>query len=574
MRRFSGTYPHSFAFLLGALAGTQVAGLLFFLNPHLPFDTISVLSGVSFYGLLLGSVSFLVSFPVLRRPGIKTHRWLPIGLTTVLTASGLGAWIHASYFAFYLPPGINRRLLKAAIWLSLAAVGCFYTVWIHRVRQRPYGRRSTILFGLMALASIYVVMERREAFRPSLRPTPRPTTFQGSQRPQLYVVGIESATLDAILPLEEQGRLPFFSKLLREGSYSRVTTLQPTRRAALWTTLATGKNPFRHGVVGEHTFDVPFLKNQETLTLLPLGIGFDRWGVWSEGSPIDTDARRVRTIWDILSRLGIPTALVGWPLTAPSSAAQVVLSDRFFETQGQAEHAQSTELAERARLFRTKIEEIDPAITLHFGPQPPRAVLEAVIQDLWRKDLALFLHDQNPQIEALFLALPSLAEMTRSYFGGYSAVQFSGLQDPESEQAAQLLSAYYMYLDDLLSQLWDRLSEPQLLVVVSTHGADGPQGWREIRRLLFRKPALEGYLDTGADGVLMLLGEGIQPGMMPRPADLVDLVPTLLYGLGLPIARDLDGAVLTHAFKTPFLARQPLIFLPSYETLTERTVQE
>ena len=67
----------------------------------------------------------------------------------------------------------------------------------------------------------------------------------------------------------------------------------------------------------------------------------------------------------------------------------------------------------------------------------------------------------------------------------------------------------------------------------------------------------------------MLLGEGIQTDAMFRPADLVDLVPTLLYGLGFPIARDLDGAVLTSAFETGFLARQQLTFLPSYEALAD-----
>lgn len=573
-RHRPGAYPHVIAFLLGALAGTQVTGLLFFLNPHLPFDPIPVLSGVGFYGLLLGTISFALTFPLLRRPGTRTDHWFPIGLTAVLTAAGLGAWIHASYFAFYLPPGINRRLLKAAIWLSLAAVICFYTAWIHRVRRRPYGHRSGILFGLMAVASIYVVMERREAFRPSLRPTPRPTTFQGSQRPQLYVVGIEAATLDAILPLEEQGRLPFFSKLLREGSYSRVISLHPTRREALWTTLTTGKNPFRHGIVGDRVYGAPFLTRNMMLNLLPLGVGFEHWGVRGEGEPIDGDARRVRALWEILSRLSIPTALVGWPLTSPSSAAQVVLSDSFFESQGQIEHPQPAELAERARLFHIQVDEIDPALASPFGSQPPEPVLQALAQDLWRKDLGLFLHEQDPQTEAFFLALPGLAEMSRRYFGGFSAVQFKGAQDPESEQASQLISAYYMFLDDLLGELWERLSDPRLLVVVSTRGAEGPQGWREARRLLLRKPAIEGYLDAGSDGVLMLLGEGVQAGIMPRPADLVDLVPTLLYGLGLPIARDLDGAVLTHAFETGFLARQPLIFLPSYETLTVSAAQE
>jgi len=48
-------------------------------------------------------------------------------------------------------------------------------------------------------------------------------------------------------------------------------------------------------------------------------------------------------------------------------------------------------------------------------------------------------------------------------------------------------------------------------------------------------------------------------------------VPTLLYALGLPSARDFDGRVLTEAFTPAFLARRPLTFVPSYETLLPAT---
>ncbi len=557
-------------FLIGALAGTQVTGLIFFLNPHLPFDSLSVLRGVGFYSTLLGGISLLVSLPfaVWRRGSYR--RWLPIGLTIVLATAGLSAWVHASYFAFYLPPGINRRLLKAAIWLSLASLVCFYTVLLHQIRNRPYGKRSQALFGILAIASIYVVVERREAFRPAPAPTLRPTIFQASQRPQLYVVGIESATLDAILPLEEQGRLPFFSKILAEGSHARLSSLQPTRRAALWTTLATGKYPYRHGIVSQRTFKPPFFLQESALKLLPLGIAFETWGTRDTGIPTDSDFLRVRSLWEILSKLGMPTALVGWPVTSPpSTTVNVALADRFFETGGEAKYVHPPDLAERARLFRTEHDEIDPTATSSFGSNPPEGVLATLGQDLWRRDLSLFLMSQEPQIEALFVVFPGLAEISQKYFGGYSAVQFEGLQDADSERATQLLSAYYMQLDDFLARLWDRGNEPRLLVVVSAHGADGPQGLRKAKRFLLREPAIEGYLDQGSDGVLMLLGEGIQTGAMFRPADLVDLVPTLLYGLGFPIARDLDGAVLTSAFETTFLARQPLTFLPSYEALAD-----
>ena len=44
-------------------------------------------------------------------------------------------------------------------------------------------------------------------------------------------------------------------------------------------------------------------------------------------------------------------------------------------------------------------------------------------------------------------------------------------------------------------------------------------------------------------------------------------MPTLVYGMRFPVARDLDGRVLVSAFEPAFLARTPLTFVPSYETL-------
>lgn len=551
----------------GALAGTQLAGLLFFLNPHLPFETLPVLRGVSTYGFMLGGVSLLILFPIYWRWPGKARRWLPSLVTAVLAVSGLIVWLHAFHFSFFLPPGINRRLLKAAIWLTLAAVVCFYTVLLHRVRHRPYGRRSYALFLLMAMISVYVVMERREAFRPFTPPTPRPTVFESSTRPTLCVIAIESATLDAILPLAEQGRLPFFSDLLHQGSHGRLSTIQPGRRAALWTTLSTGKLPYRHGVVGNDLYDADRLAKGAAFTILPMAMGFEAWGTKGWIGSVDRHAPRVRTLWEILDILDVPTALVGWPLTAPpSDQVPINLSDKFFD-QGDASMVFPQEMVERARLFRTRADDIDPALVSRFGQKPTETVLRALAQDLWRRDLGTFLLDQNPQSDAFFLLLPGLKDVSEKYFGGFSAVQFEGAQESEAIEAAQIISAYYTFLDDLLKRYWDMLPEPKLMAVVSAHGVSGPSGWREVEKRLRRRPLLEGSFDNSADGVLMLLGEGIAGDNALRSSQLIDLMPTLLYGMGFPIARDFDGIVLTDAFDRGFLARQPLTFVPSYEAL-------
>ncbi len=557
-------------FFPGALAGALLTGLLFFLNPHIPFQSASILRGILYYGFLLGSLSFLIYLGLKIRQPLPPGTWLPSSVTLVLASFSLAAWVHALYFVFFLPWGIHRRLLKAAIWLTLAALVCFYTTLIHRLRQRPFGQRSLLLILAMAAISIYVVLERRVAFRPTVRPAPRATTFEGTARPFLGVVGLDSATFDAILPLEEQGRLPFFSQILQEGAHTRLRSLRPVRKAALWTTLSTGRLPNRHGVFGPQLYRAKPLAEEEFFKLLPLAVGFERWGVLSDPQLTDSNISRNLSLWDIFSRIGIPTGLVGWPLTSPPPAGvHTVLPDRFFATEGISGLVVPEDLGERARLFRTRIEEIDPVFSDRFGPRPPRAVLESLAQDLWRRDLSSVLLDQDPQINAFFLMLPGLGQVSSQYFGGFSAVQFEGIQAPGAEEASQQLSAYYTQIDEILAEIWAAMPEPRLLVLVSVHGVEGPRGWRELRRRLLRQTAVEGYIDGAPDGVLLFLGDGIRAGAMPKPAHLVDLVPTLLYGMGLPIARDLDGNVLTDAFEPAFLARQALTLVPSYETLSD-----
>ena len=81
---------------------------------------------------------------------------------------------------------------------------------------------------------------------------------------------------------------------------------------------------------------------------------------------------------------------------------------------------------------------------------------------------------------------------------------------------------------------------------------------------------VEGLAGKAPDGLLLLAGEGIKAGELLDRAALVDVLPTLLYAMGLPIARDIDGEVLTGAFENAFLARRPLTFVPSYDTLASQ----
>jgi len=54
------------------------------------------------------------------------------------------------------------------------------------------------------------------------------------------------------------------------------------------------------------------------------------------------------------------------------------------------------------------------------------------------------------------------------------------------------------------------------------------------------------------DGIVILAGEGIESGTSLERANIMDLAPTILYAMGVPIPSDMDGRVLTEAFDPEF----------------------
>ncbi len=557
-------------FAPGALAGIHLAGLIFFLNPGLPFAVGPVLRGAAIYGSLLGGLSLALHFPFTRHHPRRALRALPWGLSAALGAAALLDWTHASYYAYYLPPGINDRLIKAALWLSLGALIAFYTALLHSLHRRRYGRRSRWGLTIVALLSVYAMVERREAFHPRPAPAPRPAAVETGQRPQLWVVGVDSATLDAILPLADQGRLPFLASVVQNGAYGRLESLSPTRRDALWTTLATGKYPFKHGVTGQRPYSAGFLVSGGMLRLLPTGLSFRRWGTLGQASlPAPAHPRQTLALWEILPRLGVPAGVVGWPAAEPAGGeAAFAFADRFFQPTPEAGSAWPADLADRGTLFRPNARDLDAALLSRFGPRPPRSLREALAGDTWRKTLALSLAGQSPQVDAVFLVLPGLREASLENFGGFSRVILDGSKGSAAKAATDRLSAYYAQLDSFLSEIWTRgEGRPRLLAVVSAYGASPRGGWPRLWRGVAPEAALGGSFADAPDGVLLLYGEGVRPAALLTGAQLEDLAPTLLYGLGFPVARDFDGQVLTSAFEKQFLARHPLTFLASYEGL-------
>jgi predicted AlkP superfamily phosphohydrolase/phosphomutase len=87
------------------------------------------------------------------------------------------------------------------------------------------------------------------------------------------------------------------------------------------------------------------------------------------------------------------------------------------------------------------------------------------------------------------------------------------------------------------------------------------------KRLLARivgDPDATGTHEAAPDGFILAYGTHVEPGRRTR-GSVVDVAPTVLYYLGVPVARDVDGVARTDIFTAAFTETRPIIFVPSYE---------
>ena len=73
-----------------------------------------------------------------------------------------------------------------------------------------------------------------------------------------------------------------------------------------------------------------------------------------------------------------------------------------------------------------------------------------------------------------------------------------------------------------------------------------------------------GTHDGAPDGFLMAYGTNVTHGEFPRGA-IVDLAPTVLYYMGVPVGRDMDGYPRTDLFQRSFTLGVPTTYIATHE---------
>jgi predicted AlkP superfamily phosphohydrolase/phosphomutase len=141
---------------------------------------------------------------------------------------------------------------------------------------------------------------------------------------------------------------------------------------------------------------------------------------------------------------------------------------------------------------------------------------------------------------------------------------FRDLPEEERRRYSQAMDRYYSYIDSEVGVAMDALAPGDLLVVVSALGMQPMNPVKQAIGRVLGDPDFSGTHERGPDGFLMAFGTAVEPGRRPPRGSVVDVAPTVLYYLGLPAARDMDGFARADLFTRAFTADRPIVFIPSY----------
>jgi hypothetical protein len=140
---------------------------------------------------------------------------------------------------------------------------------------------------------------------------------------------------------------------------------------------------------------------------------------------------------------------------------------------------------------------------------------------------------------------------------------FGDVSTEERQRFGQVLEQQYDSIDAELGATMAGMGPDDLLMVVSGFGMEPQSPGKRLLTQLLREQDLPGTHERAPDGFLIAWGRSVGSGRRPVGA-IVDVAPTLLYFLGLPVGRDMDGSARTDIFTRGFTADRPVAYIPSY----------
>lgn len=361
-------------------------------------------------------------------------------------------------------------------------------------------------------------------------------------KPRVLLIGWDAADWKVIQPLLAAGQLPNLARLIAGGVRGNIATLYPALSPMLWTSIATGKRPYKHGI---HGFTEP----------LPDGSGV---------RPVTILSRRTKALWNILNQTGHRSVVVGWWPSHPAEPINgVMVSNHFAHPAGAPDQIpplpagtiHPAAMAEALGELRVNPMELTGDFIRQFVPEYDR-VDQATDKRL---------HTLGKIIAETMSVHAVATELLETEPWDFAAVYYSSLDHfghafmryhpPRLPHVSEvdfaiyqpIIANAYRYHDAMLGMLLNFTDANTTVILMSDHGFHPDENRVDYIPAEPAGPAVE----HRHFGILCMKGPGVRTDGVILGASLLDLCPTILTLFGLSPGRDMDGKVLVNVFREP-----------------------
>ncbi len=374
------------------------------------------------------------------------------------------------------------------------------------------------------------------------------------KKSKLMLIGWDAADWKVINPLLDAGLMPNLEKMVKKGTIGNLATMDPAYSPMLWTSIATGKHAYKHGIHGflEPTKDGKSVK------------------------PVLSTSRKVKAIWEILSEQDFKTHVVGWWPSHPAEPMNGISISNFYQ-KASNNPSNRNEVMEgcihppkyhdRFQKLKINAEELTGQHILPFIPKADK------IDQSKEKGVYIVANEtaQAASIQAAFTNIIRKEEwdFAAVYFDtiDHYSHGFMKYHPPKQDHIGQygfdlykdVVTAGYRFHDMMLGRLLDLIDDDTNVMLISDHGFE-PDHLRPKERP--HEPGGPAY-EHSPYGVIAMMGPDVKKDHIIHGATLLDICPTILAMFDQPVGQDMDGKILMDAFQS----NKKVNFIESWEAV-------
>lgn len=322
------------------------------------------------------------------------------------------------------------------------------------------------------------------------------------------VIGIDGACMDLIKQYANEGKLPTFDKLMKEGSYGNLESVTPPLTIPAWNCIGSGKNPGKLGCFS-------FVQKDKD------GYNFRIYS---------SQVKRETNMWDILSDQGKEIFIFNAPNIVTAYKINGVMVAGFLCP---FEEKRTYPINLRDKLYRMGYDENKDGVEFIVISDDERS---KKLKDMTEKHCKIISHFIEGSWDFGFVVLTELDGIQHRFW-----------------KKKDLLLEHYQNMDRKLSEILDKLNEIDdeiNVIIVSDHGF-GPNN----RMFLVNEWLLHrGLLEVKKESTFMLVNTIIRLVKGPNILKIIRLL------VKIPILLPIYRRLYLNAVRTPLLWKKSKAF--------------